>query len=105
MQFSDGFLNTRPASSLVSHLHHFTVTHCSSRKHLSLGWIMTSGLFYVHVLASLQSQKCCRSMPMIWHGDSDRIDRFIIQCSSEIGNTFHFPLRLFGKESFCSLGC
>src|SRR5690349_11053520 len=60
--------------------------------HLSaLPWRMADRLLNIHVLASLACPDGGQRVPVIWCGNDDRINRFIIECPAKIACHFGTP--------------
>src|SRR5688572_3579973 len=65
MQFPDHLLHIAERTALAAHLHDPVVFFLCSNQQLALAWIMTAGLFHVHMLACLQCHYRSRCMPVI----------------------------------------
>ncbi len=79
LQFSDAFHNIRAGSVLRADLDHAAVLSCSLDHFAAFPNVVRGGFFHVHVLTCLTSPDRLQGVPMVLRGETDRINRLIVE--------------------------
>ncbi len=103
MNFADDLDGVRRGALLGSHLHLLAVLAHGLEEQRTFSRVVATGLFYIDVLASLQSVDGHWGVPVIGRGDGDGVDVFLFENLAEVfagcGRVAHRLLH--GGGEFC----